>query len=91
MQGLTLVELMVVLTASLASIGAAGVPGIGMVTLALVLSSVGLPAEGIALVLGVERILDMARTVLNVTGDAACSVIVGNTEGGLDQDIIKAA
>ena len=76
-------QAMVVLTASLASIGAAGVPGIGMVTLALVLSSVGLPTAGIALVLGVERVLDMFRTVLNVTGDAAGAVIVGSTEGGL--------
>jgi Na+/H+-dicarboxylate symporter len=75
-------QAMVVLTASLASVGTAGVPGIGMVTLAMVLSSVGLPTAGIALVLGVERILDMARTVLNVTGDAAGAVIVGNSEGG---------
>ena len=76
-------QLTVVLTASLASIGAAGVPGIGMVTLAMVLSSVNLPAEGIALVLGVERILDMCRTTLNVVGDATGAVIVGNSEGGL--------
>lgn len=75
-------QAMVVLTASLASVGTAGVPGIGMVTLAMVLTSVGLPTAGIALVLGVERILDMARTVLNVTGDAAGAVIVGNSEGG---------
>jgi Na+/H+-dicarboxylate symporter len=76
-------QLMIVLTASLASIGAAGVPGIGMVTLALVLDSVGLSATGIALVLGVERILDMARTVLNVTGDAAATMIVATSEGTL--------
>jgi proton glutamate symport protein len=76
-------QAMVVFTASLASIGAAGVPGIGMVTLAMVLTSVGLPTAGIALVLGVERILDMLRTVLNVTGDAAGALIVGSTEGGL--------
>ena len=74
-------QLMVVLTASLSSVGTAGVPGIGMVTLALVLGSVGLPPTGIAMVLGVERILDMARTVLNVTGDAAAAVIVGSSEG----------
>lgn len=81
---LTLVQqLTVVLTAVLASIGAAGVPGAGMIMLAMVLSSVGLPTAGIAVVLGVERILDMLRTVLNVTGDAAAAVIVGNTEGGL--------
>lgn len=77
-------QMMVVLTASLASIGTAGVPGIGMVTLSLVLSSVGLPSTGIALVLGVERILDMARTVLNVTGDAAATVVVGRTEKALN-------
>ena len=76
-------QLMVVLTASLASIGAAGVPGIGMVTLAMVLSSVNLPPMGIALVLGVERVLDMCRTTLNVVGDATGAVIVGNSEGGL--------
>lgn len=76
-------QLTIVLTASLASIGAAGVPGIGMVTLAMVLSSVGLPTAGIALVLGVERVLDMVRTTLNVTGDAAAAVIVGSSEGGL--------
>lgn len=76
-------QAMVVLTASLASIGAAGVPGIGMVTLAMVLASVNLPAAGIALVLGVERILDMCRTTLNVVGDACGAVIVGNSEGGI--------
>jgi len=76
-------QLTVVLTAVLASVGAAGVPGAGMVMLAMVLSSVGLPTAGIAVVLGVERILDMCRTVLNVTGDAAGAVIVGHTEGGL--------
>ena len=76
-------QLTVVLTAVLASVGAAGVPGAGLVMLAMVLSSVGLPTAGIAVVLGVERILDMCRTVLNVTGDAAWAVIVGHTEGGL--------
>jgi proton glutamate symport protein len=76
-------QLTVVLTAVLASVGAAGVPGSGMVMLAMVLSSVGLPTAGIAVVLGVERILDMCRTVLNVTGDAAAAVFVGHTEGGL--------
>jgi Na+/H+-dicarboxylate symporter len=76
-------QAMVVLTASLASIGAAGVPGIGMVTLAMVLSSVNLPPAGIALVLGVERILDMCRTTLNVVGDACGATIVGRFEGGL--------
>lgn len=68
----------IVLTATLASIGTAGVPGAGMIMLAMVLSSVGLPVEGIALVAGVDRIFDMGRTVLNITGDAACTVVVSN-------------
>jgi Na+/H+-dicarboxylate symporter len=76
-------QLMVVLTATLASIGAAGVPGVGMITLALVLQTVGVPLEGIALILGVDRILDMCRTAVNVTGDSSCAVIVASTEGEL--------
>lgn len=75
--------LTVVLTATLASIGAAGVPGIGMVTLTIVLNQLGIPLEGIALVVGVERILDMARTTVNVTGDTTCAVWVAKTEGEL--------
>ena len=70
----------IVITATLASIGTAGVPGAGMVMLAMVLQSVGLPVEGIALVAGVDRIFDMGRTVLNITGDASCAVIVSNME-----------
>ena len=70
----------IVVTATLASIGTAGVPGAGMVMLAMVLTSVGLPVEGIALVAGVDRIFDMGRTVLNITGDASCAVIVSNLE-----------
>lgn len=70
----------IVITATLASIGTAGVPGAGMVMLAMVLSSVGLPVEGIALVAGVDRIFDMGRTVLNITGDASCAVIVSKME-----------
>lgn len=72
--------LTIVLTATLASIGTAGVPGSGMVMLAMVLQSVGLPVEGIALVAGVDRIFDMGRTVVNITGDAACTIIVSNLE-----------
>ncbi len=75
--------LIVVLTATLASIGAAGVPGIGMVTLTIVLQQIGIPVEGIALVVGVERILDMTRTAVNVTGDTTCAVWVAKTEGEL--------
>ena len=66
----------IVLTATLASIGTAGVPGAGMVMLAMVLTSVGLPVDGIALVAGVDRIFDMGRTAVNITGDASCAVIV---------------
>ena len=72
--------LTVVLTATLASIGTAGVPGAGMVMLAMVLSAVGLPVDGIALVAGVDRIFDMGRTVVNITGDASCAIIVSNSE-----------
>ena len=72
--------LTIVLTATLASIGTAGVPGAGMVMLAMVLTSVGLPVDGIALVAGVDRLFDMGRTVLNITGDASCAIVVSNLE-----------
>ena len=72
--------LTIVLTATLASIGTAGVPGAGMVMLAMVLTSVGLPVDGIALVAGVDRLFDMGRTVLNITGDASCAIVVSNME-----------
>jgi len=79
---LTLVDqLNIVLTATLASIGAAGVPGVGMVTLALVLTSIGVPTMGVALILGVDRLLDMFRTAVNVTGDLSATVMVAATEG----------
>ncbi len=81
--------LMVILTATLASIGTAGVPGVGLITLALVLQQVGLPVEGIALIIGVDRLLDMIRTAINVTGDAAVSTIVGRTEGKFDAAIFS--
>ena len=70
----------IVLTATLASIGTAGVPGSGMIMLAMVLQSVGIPVEGIALVAGIDRIFDMGRTTINITGDAACAVIVSKME-----------
>ena len=70
----------IVLTATLASIGTAGVPGAGMIMLAMVLQSVGLPVEGIALIAGVDRIFDMGRTTVNITGDAACALIVSKLE-----------
>ena len=76
-------QVTIVLTATAASIGAAGVPGAGIIMLVIVLQSVQVPIEGIALILGVDRILDMARTAVNVTGDAAVSVAVAHTEGKL--------
>lgn len=79
----------VILTATLASIGTAGVPGVGLVTLAMVLTSVGLPTEGIALIMGIDRILDMLRTAVNVTGDAVCTVIVANREGMVDREVFN--
>ena len=81
--------LMVILTATLASIGTAGVPGVGLITLALVLQQVGLPVEGIALIIGVDRLLDMMRTAVNVTGDAAVSTIVGRSEDKFDQNVFE--
>lgn len=76
----------VIATATLASIGTAGVPGVGLITLAMVLTSVGLPTEGIALIMGIDRIIDMARTAVNVTGDAICTTIVANQAGLVDKD-----
>ena len=78
---LTLPQMLtIILTATLASIGTAGVPGSGMVMLAMVLTSVGLPVDGIALVAGVDRIFDMGRTTVNITGDASCCMVVTNLE-----------
>jgi len=85
---LTVVDyLVVILTATLASIGTAGVPGVGLVMLAMVLHQVGLPVEGIALIIGVDRLLDMMRTAVNVTGDAAATTIIANSEGALNKAI----
>ncbi len=77
--------LTIVLTATLASIGTAGVPGAGLIMLSLVLASVGLPLEGIAIIAGIDRILDMARTALNVAGDCAVGCVIAKSEGELDQ------
>lgn len=76
---------MVVLTTVLASIGTAGVPGAGMIMLAMVLSAIGLPLEGIALIAGVDRVLDMFRTTVNIVGDASCAVVVAGTEDEIDR------
>ncbi len=70
----------IVLTATLASVGTAGVPGAGLVMLTMVLQSVNIPIEGIALVAGIDRVFDMGRTAVNITGDAACAVIVSHLE-----------
>lgn len=77
----------VILTATLASVGTAAVPGVGLITLAMVLEQAGLPLEGIALIIGVDRLLDMVRTAVNVTGDATASVVVGYSEKQLDVDV----
>ncbi|MEL0306821.1 MAG: dicarboxylate/amino acid:cation symporter [Halieaceae bacterium] len=79
--------LMVVLTATLASIGTAAVPGVGLITLALVLQQAGLPVEGVALIIGVDRFLDMVRTMVNVTGDATVATIVALKVGQLVQSV----
>ncbi|WP_119157929.1 cation:dicarboxylate symporter family transporter [Caldimonas tepidiphila] len=83
--------LTIVLTATLASIGTAGVPGAGLIMLSLVLASVGLPLEGIAIIAGIDRILDMARTALNVAGDCAVACVVAHSEGELDQTVFDTA
>jgi Na+/H+-dicarboxylate symporter len=76
-------QLTIVLTATLASIGAAGVPGAGIIMLVIVLQAVDVPVEGIALILGVDRLLDMIRTAVNITGDAAVAVAVASSENKL--------
>ncbi|GLX80911.1 dicarboxylate/amino acid:cation symporter [Thalassotalea eurytherma] len=81
--------LMVILTATLASIGTAGVPGVGLIMLAMVLNQVGLPVEGIALIIGVDRLLDMTRTAVNVTGDSMVTMVVAKSEGHLNEDIFN--
>ncbi|MFK7926215.1 MAG: dicarboxylate/amino acid:cation symporter [Bacteroidia bacterium] len=88
-----LAQLTIILTATLASVGAAGVPGAGMVTLALVLGTLGIPEEGIALIFGLDRILDMCRTVVNIFGDLTLTMVMAKSEGEtidirLDRDII---
>lgn len=80
----------VVATATIASIGTAGVPSVGLVTLTMVLNSVGLPTEGIALIMGIDRILDMLRTAVNITGDAVCTTIVSKQQGAFDKSVFDA-
>lgn len=81
--------LAVVLTATLASIGTAAVPGVGLVMLVMVLNQVGLPVEGIGLIIGVDRLLDMTRTATNVTGDAMVTTVVANSEGLVDKTVFE--
>jgi len=79
--------LMVILTATLASIGTAGVPGVGLIMLAMVLEQVGLPVEGIAIIIGVDRLLDMTRTAVNVTGDCMVTTVVAKSEKQFDKTV----
>ena len=79
--------LTVILTATLASIGTAGVPGVGLIMLAMVLQQVGLPVEGIALIIGVDRLLDMVRTSVNVCGDSMIACLISSSENNLSQEI----
>lgn len=74
-------------TATLASIGTAGIPSVGLITLTMVFHSVGLPVEAIALIMGIDRILDMSRTAVNITGDAVCTTIVAWQNGALDKEV----
>lgn len=78
--------LTVIMTATIASVGTAGIPSVGLVTLSMVLSSVGIPVEGIAMIMGIDRILDMARTAVNLTGDAAGTIIVANSVGSFNKE-----
>jgi Na+/H+-dicarboxylate symporter len=77
----------IVVTATLASIGTAGVPGAGLIMLSLILNTVGLPMEGIAIVAGIDRVLDMARTAVNVSGDLMVTTLIAKSEEQLDEDI----
>ena len=79
----------VIATATLASIGTAGVPSVGLVTLSMVLTSVGLPIEGIGFIMGIDRILDMSRTAVNITGDAVCTTIVAQQNQALDKEVFN--
>lgn len=76
----------VIITATIASVGTAGIPSVGLITLSMVLESVGLPVEGIAIIMGIDRILDMARTAVNITGDASGTMIVANSVGAFDKE-----
>jgi DAACS family dicarboxylate/amino acid:cation (Na+ or H+) symporter len=81
--------LTVILTATLASIGTAAVPSAGLIMLAMVLGQIGLPVEGIALIIGIDRLLDMLRTAVNVAGDGAVTCVVAQSEGALDKQVFR--
>ncbi|WP_024609424.1 dicarboxylate/amino acid:cation symporter [Pseudoalteromonas sp. TB64] len=81
--------LTVILTATLASVGTAGVPGVGLIMLAMVLNQVGLPVEGISIIIGVDRLLDMTRTAVNITGDCMVTCVVAKSEGELDETVFN--
>lgn len=81
--------LTVIMTATLASIGTAGVPGVGLITLSMVFHSVGLPVEAIALIMGIDRILDMCRTAVNITGDAVCTTIVACQDKSMNREVFQ--
>jgi Na+/H+-dicarboxylate symporter len=82
-------QLNIVITATLASIGSAAVPGAGMVMLVIVLGAIGVPEAGLALIFAVDRVLDMCRTVANVTGDATVAVLVAKSVGKLGEPHVK--
>lgn len=81
--------LTVILTATLASIGTAGVPGSGVVMLSMVITQVGLPIEAVGVIMGVDRLVDMVRTVVNISGDAVCSLVVARSENAIDDNVFN--
>ena len=78
--------IVIVITATVGSIGGAGVPGASMVMLPMILTAIHIPIEGVALIAGIDRILDMIRTTINITGDATVTLIIDKTEGNLDEE-----
>lgn len=81
--------LTVIATATIASIGTAGIPSVGLVTLSMVFASVGLPVEGIGIIMGIDRVLDMARTAVNITGDAVCTTIIASQQNALKREVFS--
>lgn len=81
--------LTVIATATIASVGTAGIPSVGLVTLSMVFASVGLPVEGIGIIMGIDRVLDMARTAVNITGDAVCTTIIASQNKALNRDVFR--